>query len=77
MDVTRKRARAWLRMCSRIELDRAIEEARLTEQQREVIELMFTRGLSVVAIKLRCNMDESTVKRILARSYDKIYNVIM
>ena len=74
MDVTRKRARAWLRMCSRIELDRAMEEARLTEQQREV---MFTRGLSVVAIKLRCNMDESTVKRILARSYDKIYNVIM
>lgn len=42
MDVTRKRARAWLRMCSRIELDRAMEEARLTEQQREVIELMFT-----------------------------------
>lgn len=41
MDVTRKRARAWLRMCSRIELDRAMEEARLTEQQREVIELMF------------------------------------
>lgn len=39
MDVTRKRARAWLRMCSRIELDRAMEEARLTEQQREVIEL--------------------------------------
>lgn len=32
MDVTRKRARAWLRMCSRIELDRAMEEARLTEQ---------------------------------------------
>lgn len=40
MDVTRKRARAWLRMCSRIELDRAMEEARLTEQQREVIELV-------------------------------------
>lgn len=52
MDVTRKRARAWLRMCSRIELDRAMEEARLTEQQREVIELMFTRGLSLVLLIL-------------------------
>lgn len=77
MSLVSERVRGYVCMCSRIELDRAMEEARLTEQQREVIELMFTRGLSVVAIKLRCNMDESTVKRILARSYDKIYNVIM
>lgn len=76
MYITRKKARKWLQTCSRSELNSAMDEARLTELQREIVELAFSRGLSVVAIKLQCSMDESTVKRILARAYDKIYNVI-
>lgn len=76
MYITRKRARKWLQSCSRTELNNAMNEARLTEAQREIVELAFSRGLSIVAIKLRCSMDESTIKRILARAYDKIYHVI-
>ena len=50
MDVTRKRARAWLRMCSRIELDRAMEEARLTEQQRVNVYPRLVRGCHQITL---------------------------
>ena len=76
MDITRRRARAWLRTCSRLEFDHIVYIARLTDQQREVVDLVFNRGLSIVATALRCHLDASTVKRILATSYDKIYKVI-
>ncbi len=76
MDIIRRQARAWLRTCSRWEFERVVYAARLTDQQREVIDLVFNRGLSIVATALRCHLDASTVKRILATSYDKIYKVI-
>ena len=72
MNLFRKRARDWLEQSSRRSFYSLVDEARLTPEEMDFIDLRFNKCWSCVKIGLERNMSERNVKRIITKAYDKI-----
>ncbi len=51
-------------------------EQELTERQKEILQMRFTRGMSVTDIAHTLGVNKSTVSRSLSRSVERLYRAL-
>lgn len=72
----RRRARQWLHDSSRTDFKSVVSEAKLSDEDMQVLDMKFIHGMSNVQIALKCCCSVEKVNYIIKRSYDKIARLI-
>ena len=73
MKKTRFLARQRLKLANKFEFETLIGNANLTPIQEEIIRLHIAKGYSVCKIALALSCCDSSIKKQLAKIYDKIH----
>ena len=72
MKAERKAARQKLKQAVKSEFEKIIENAQLTPTQEKVVRFSIVKDFSVCQIAILLSCGESTVRKHLAKSFDKI-----
>lgn len=72
----RKKARKVLQDSTLTDFHSLVEEAKISDEITEILELRFVRGLSIVQIadKQHCSVEK--VNRAIKTAYDKIFKLL-
>ena len=73
MKKTRYLARQRLKQAAKTEFDFLLDNANLTPLQEKIIRLHIVKGYSVCKIALALSCCDSSIKKQLAKIYDKIH----
>lgn len=73
---SRKIARAFLTDSTLTDFRQIVEEAKIPEPYRKVLDAKFIYGKSVNAIAIEYGYSIETVNRIIANGYDKVYKAL-
>jgi len=73
---SRRIARDFLTGSTLTDFRQIVEEAKIPEIYREVLDARFIEGKSVNAISMEYGYSVETVNRIIAAGYDKVYNAL-
>lgn len=76
MLISRKKAKRYLNDASLTDFWDAVREAKISPTDQKVLDAKFIQGMSIVEISMTYGYSEETVKRIISRSYDKIYRLL-
>lgn len=68
----RRKAREWLNGASLPNFREIVREAKIADEDLEILDLKFIHGLSNVQIADRCSCSVEKVNYIIRRSYDKV-----
>jgi DNA-binding CsgD family transcriptional regulator len=71
MNVERKQVREVVKRSLATQFNRIVSEAKLTEQEEEVVRMVIIRKASTVETSLNLNISESTVYRIMREFYER------
>ena len=71
MDAERKYTRELIKKSLRENFEKILHEAKLTEQEEEVVRMVIIRKASTVETSLKLNISESTVYRIMREFYER------
>lgn len=77
MNKNSKYARKFLKECTREEFEKAIYDANLTPTQEDIIRLHILKDKSVIAISMKLNLSERSVKKALSIAYLKISKCVL
>ena len=76
MLISRKKAKKYLSDASLTDFWDVVHEAKISPTDQEILDAKFVQGMSIVEISMTYGYSEETVKRIISRSYDKIYRLL-
>ena len=71
MNAERKYIREVVKKSLRANFEKIVVEAKLTEQEENVVRMVIIRKASTVETSLKLNVSESTVYRIMRESYER------
>jgi DNA-binding CsgD family transcriptional regulator len=71
MNVERKQVREVVKKSLRANFEKIVVEAKLTEQEENVVRMVIIRKASTVETSLKLNISESTVYRIMREFYER------
>jgi DNA-directed RNA polymerase specialized sigma subunit len=71
MNAERKYIREVVKKSLATQFNRIVSEAKLTEQEEEVVRMVIIRKASTVETSLKLNISESTVCRIMREFYER------
>lgn len=68
----RKKAKHWLEDATDVEYTQFVAMAKLTPQQKEILDLVILQGMYQYEVSEELAMSKSKIKRICARIYDRV-----
>lgn len=71
MNAERKYIREVIKKSLRANFEKIVVEAKLTEQEENVVRMVIIRKASTVETSLKLNISESTVYRIMREFYER------
>ena len=71
MNAERKAIRELVKKSLRANFEKIVVEAKLTEQEENVVRMVIIRKASTVETSLKLNISESTVYRIMREFYER------
>ena len=71
MNAERKAIRELVKKSLRVNFEKIVNEAKLTEQEEAVVRMVIIRKASTVETSLKLNISESTVYRIMREFYER------
>lgn len=72
----RRRAREWLHSSSMTNFKVIVSEAKISDEDMQVLDMKFVHGMSNVQIAMKCHCSPEKVNYIIRKSYDKIARLI-
>lgn len=72
----RRKVREWLHCSSMTDFKSIVHEAKIPDDDLQVLDMKFVHGMSNVQIAMECHCSLEKVNYIIKRSYDKIARLI-
>ena len=73
----RRQTRDYLKSATRTDFWEVVREAKITDDDQEILDYRFVRGKSIGQIALLCHCSEEKVKEVIKNSYDKISKLVL
>lgn len=72
----RRKVREWLIGSSRIDFKHIVEDAKITDEAMQILDLKFIHGMSNIQIADKCHCSLEKINYIIRQSYDKLAKLI-